>query len=135
MKVRYERRLYVCQSSCDESKISIPTIVYLLYICGSVVVAKEMAEANPKNMQQVERGKMIYKKFCAFCHGEKLEGQANWRKRRPDGKLPAPPHDETGHTWHHPDDVLFGITKNGLVPPHAPANYKSDIACLGQYFK
>ena len=41
--------------------------------------------------------------------------------------MPAPPHDESGHTWHHPDHVLFGITKRGLVPPYAPAGYKSDM--------
>ena len=28
-------------------------------------------------------------------------------------KLPAPPHDETGHTWHHPDRLLFELTKFG----------------------
>jgi mono/diheme cytochrome c family protein len=41
--------------------------------------------------------------------------------------MPAPPHDETGHTWHHPDRLLFGITKNGLVPPYAPEDYESDM--------
>lgn len=41
--------------------------------------------------------------------------------------MPAPPHDETGHTWHHADSVLFGITKRGLVPPYAPPDYQSDM--------
>jgi hypothetical protein len=27
--------------------------------------------------------------------------------------MPAPPHDETGHTWHHSDEVLFTYTKLG----------------------
>ena len=27
--------------------------------------------------------------------------------------LPAPPHDGTGHTWHHDDDLLFEHTKFG----------------------
>ena len=31
--------------------------------------------------------------------------------RLPDGLMPAPPHDETGHTWHHSDKFLFMITK------------------------
>ena len=26
----------------------------------------------------------------------------------------APPHDETGHTWHHPDSYLFTMTKYGI---------------------
>ena len=41
--------------------------------------------------------------------------------------MPAPPHDESGHTWHHPDAVLFAITKNGLVAPNAPQDYESDM--------
>ncbi|MGQ0656207.1 MAG: c-type cytochrome [Betaproteobacteria bacterium] len=54
-------------------------------------------------------------------------------RRRPDGRMPAPPHDEGGHSWHHPDAELFGITRHGLVPPYAPADYKSDMpAFAGQ---
>jgi mono/diheme cytochrome c family protein len=49
------------------------------------------------------------------CHGAKLEGQPEWRKRMPNGRFPAPPHDESGHTWHHPDEVLFNITKLGVA--------------------
>jgi hypothetical protein len=44
-------------------------------------------------------------------------------ERQPDGKLPAPPHDETGHTWHHDDKTLFVLTKFGLsklVGQHVP---------------
>ena len=41
--------------------------------------------------------------------------------------MPAPPHDESGHTWHHPPQVLFGITKFGFVPPFAPPGYESDM--------
>ena len=37
------------------------------------------------------------------------------RNRGPDGLLPAPPHDATGHTWHHPDQQLFAITKYGTA--------------------
>lgn len=72
-------------------------------------------------------GEAIYKAECAACHGVKLEGQADWRTRRADGKLPAPPHDATGHTWHHPMEQLVAITKFGMVPPHAPAGYVSDM--------
>ena len=72
-------------------------------------------------------GRRLYDLHCASCHGLKLEGQPNWQKRMANRKMPAPPHDETGHTWHHPDEVLFGITKHGLVPPYAPPNYPSDM--------
>ncbi len=73
------------------------------------------------------RGQRLYDEHCAACHGAKLEGQPNWRARLPNGRLPAPPHDDSGHTWHHPDAVLFGITKHGLVPPYAPPGYPSDM--------
>ena len=47
------------------------------------------------------------------------------------GEAPAPQHDESGHSWHHPDHVLFAITKNGVVPPYAPKNYESDMPAFG----
>jgi len=46
--------------------------------------------------------------------------------------MPAPPHDASGHTWHHPDSLLFGITKLGLVPgQYAPPKYESDMPGFG----
>ena len=82
-------------------------------------------DADPTNPQRVALGKSVYLKQCASCHGEHLEGQANWKERLPNGRLPAPPHDATGHTWHHSDKQLFEITKNGasgLLP-----GYQSDM--------
>ena len=72
-------------------------------------------------------GKSAYDLHCAACHGAKLQGQPDWQRKLPNGRFPAPPHDDSGHTWHHPDDVLFGITKRGLVPPYAPPGYESDM--------
>jgi mono/diheme cytochrome c family protein len=72
-------------------------------------------------------GKSIYAQHCAVCHGAKLEGQPDWQRKLANGRFPAPPHDDSGHTWHHPDEVLFGITKHGLVPPYAPKGYESDM--------
>jgi mono/diheme cytochrome c family protein len=65
------------------------------------------------NQQLVAQGASIYEDTCASCHGQNLEGQPDWRTRTEDGLLPAPPHDESGHTWHHPGNVLFEITKFG----------------------
>ena len=61
----------------------------------------------------VQAGEKIYQAQCASCHGRYLEGQPDWRTRDANGFLPAPPHDATGHTWHHADDLLFEITKYG----------------------
>ena len=76
-------------------------------------------------------GEKLYAQHCASCHGANLEGQPDWRKRLANGRFPAPPHDASGHTWHHPDEVLFAVTKLGLVPPYAPAGYQSDMPAFG----
>ncbi|MCH9852639.1 MAG: cytochrome c [Alphaproteobacteria bacterium] len=66
------------------------------------------------NSQIVSLGKAIYFENCASCHGDNLQGQKNWRTLDAEGYLPAPPHDETGHTWHHSDINLFLLTKYGV---------------------
>ena len=103
----------------------------LLFLVGAItwaLLTQGKSPANPDDAPQVARGKPLYQKHCASCHGARLEGQANWKKTLPDGRMPAPPHDASGHTWHHPDAVLFGITKHGLVPgKYAPPSYKSDM--------
>jgi len=60
-------------------------------------------------------GEKVYRMHCAACHGAKLQGQPKWRELDASGRLPAPPHDASGHTWHHPDEVLFRITKYGVA--------------------
>ena len=70
-------------------------------------VAKAQQSIQPKTIA-------LYQDYCASCHGVNLEGQKNWMSRLPDGLMPAPPHDETGHTWHHPDRYLFMVTKYGI---------------------
>ena len=71
-------------------------------------------EAVPVSDKQLVLGESIYVSQCAACHGAKLEGQPNWRQRKANGRLPAPPHDESGHTWQHDDATLFNLTKFGL---------------------
>lgn len=70
---------------------------------------------NGAGAPDLARGDAIYAEACASCHGADLEGQTDWRSPDPDGRLPAPPHDETGHTWHHPDRVLLDITMRGTA--------------------
>jgi len=107
-----------------------------LIVTSQAVRSSELSLfADPKNIEQVKRGKSIYNRFCSFCHGVDLKGEPDWRTRKPNGRLPAPPHDETGHTWHHADALLFGIVKFGLVPPYAPKNYKSDMPAWGSTLK
>ena len=59
-------------------------------------------------------GEKVYLEQCSSCHGVNLEGQEGWRDTMVDGMRLAPPHDKSGHTWHHPDEMLFNLTKYGF---------------------
>lgn len=92
--------------------------------------APASARIDPDDARLVALGKEVYGAHCASCHGAKLEGQADWRSRLPNGRMPAPPHDASGHTWHHPGEVLIGIVTEG-VQKYAPAGYQSDMPAYG----
>lgn len=61
----------------------------------------------------VERGARLYAENCASCHGADLQGQPDWQSQKPDGSYPPPPHDESGHTWHHGDAMLSDYIRRG----------------------
>ena len=97
--------------------IIIPSIILILgmvFYFAEEKVAEAAITLNPDNKETILLGKSVYVQNCASCHGVKLEGQKDWMSRQPDGLMPAPPHDETGHTWHHSDKYLFMITKYGI---------------------
>lgn len=62
---------------------------------------------------QIAAGEQLYAQYCAECHGETLEGAENWKTPLSDGSFPAPPHDSSGHTWHHPDAQILEIISLG----------------------
>jgi mono/diheme cytochrome c family protein len=71
-------------------------------------------------------GTALYQTYCATCHGARGEGQPNWKTKKPDGIYPAPPHDASGHTWHHADGLLFRTVRDGGQAA-APADFKSGM--------
>ena len=75
--------------------------------------SSNIPKGDPNDAVLVALGQRVYAEQCAICHGANLEGQPNWRARLADGTLPAPPHDPSGHTWHHDDKLLFNYTKYG----------------------
>ncbi len=86
----------------------------------SAFYSKPSGNMNSGNATLVAEGETVYTKSCAKCHGANLKGKPNWQQRKPDGTFPPPPQDETGHSWHHPDKVLFDIVKLGgkaVAPP------------------
>ena len=80
-----------------------------------VITGGEPTKPDPNSRSLVAHGKAVYAQQCASCHGANLEGQPNWRDRLPNGRLPAPPHDKTGHKWHYSDKQLFKMVENGTA--------------------
>jgi len=102
-----------------------------LAACSQAPSGFDDPRADPGDAARVALGERVYVQNCASCHGAKLEGQPDWQSRRANGRLPAPPHDDSGHTWHHPDELNFKVTKYGVVPPYAPKGYESDMPAFG----
>lgn len=92
-------------------------VAVVLYVAlfrdGGTVAPSRTVAADPTDAALVAQGAELYAAQCASCHGRNREGEPGWRSPRPDGSLGAPPHDATGHTWHHPDSLLFADTKFG----------------------
>lgn len=100
-----------------------PSLAMILVIMGAgtfSVVGQETAAD----------GRTLYLENCAACHGVNLEGQPDWIARLPGGRLPAPPHDATGHTWHHSDAQLLRITRDGLAA--IVPGYRTDMPAFGE---
>lgn len=108
------------------SQAASPTKYFAVMLAAVGLLWSAGSEAGSSQTEQVAVGRNVYEQSCASCHGDNLQGQPNWRQRLASRRLPAPPHDETGHTWHHPDWQLFEMTKSGRNPI-APANAKTDM--------
>lgn len=83
---------------------------------------------------EVARGRTLYQEHCASCHGAALEGQPDWQIPDENGILPAPPHDENGHTWHHGDAMLRDYIRLGgqAVLDDLGANSRSGMPAFGE---
>ncbi|KKB77478.1 cytochrome C [Devosia soli] len=95
----------------------------------ALIVTVVGAALAPACLAQDHPGAAIYLDRCAGCHGVNLEGQPDWMRRMPNGRMPAPPHDASGHTWHHSDRQLLRIIKEGLAVI-APG-YETDMPAFG----
>jgi S-disulfanyl-L-cysteine oxidoreductase SoxD len=114
---------------------SLLTLALFLAACMAARPAPELPAAGADgpalpalDPEEVAQGKIIYDIYCAACHGANLEGEAEWQLRNEDGSFRAPPHDATGHTWHHSDRILHESVALGgqRIPPalgssHMPA--------------
>ena len=77
------------------------------------------------------RGAELYAKNCQSCHGDQ------------DGKKTtggASPHNESGHTWHHPDAQLKDWITNGKLgfgqmPPFKDTLSQGDVNAILTFIK
>lgn len=86
-----------------------PDGTVLAFVLGTGLIAVAHSVAAEK-----QAGRDLYIARCAASLGAELQGQPDWRSPDEYGLYPAPPHDETGHTWHHDDAMLIDyITRGG----------------------
>lgn len=101
-------------------------------------------DPSPTSQPISENGQELYATYCASCHGANGEGQYPDDPYVPDaaGLVGAPPHDSTGHTWHHPDASLITIVQDGRampnihpMPPFNGQLTESQIVAILDYIK
>lgn len=89
-------------------------LLLLVTVAAALIFRSPLPQDSPSFISpELVEGKTLYDAHCAACHGFNLEGQADWQQPNPDGSFRAPPHDETGHTWHHNDAYLLEATRLG----------------------
>lgn len=101
-----------CRGPADESSPSqettaaaiIPRLPSLSELAGTP--APEIPPLPDLDPNEIALGQDVYAKNCAECHGANLEGKTNWQQQNEDDSFRSPPHDASGHTWHHGDNIL-----------------------------
>lgn len=102
----------------------------------------EVTEAVPPlDATRVLEGQTLYEVHCALCHGSDLAGAPDWQVPNADGSFPPPPQDATGHTWHHPDQLLLDIVLAGSdfpesrMPAFGEVLSEEDVVAILDYIK
>ncbi len=98
-------------------RLLVVPLLVVVTACGaeSETASSGGSEAGPPPLDAplIAEGMPLYDTYCASCHGIDGTGDENWRTVNPDGSYPSPPHDSTGHTWHHSDRLLIDLIANG----------------------
>lgn len=81
--------------------IALVLLAIPLAACGRVT-GTEMSTPD-----LVAQGREIYLRACAECHGERGQGYVDHPS--------APPLDDSGHAWHHPDQQIYGWIVDGKL--------------------
>ncbi|HVR32766.1 MAG TPA: cytochrome c [Acidimicrobiia bacterium] len=95
----------------------------------------------PIDWELAAAGESLYLQQCAACHGADLRGAPDWKTPNDDGSYPPPPHDSSGHSWHHSDATLTDLILNGSgfeqsrMPEFAGRLSGDDVRAILQYLK
>lgn len=92
-------------------------VTIMIGVAISTSSARAASEPPPLEPSLVKNGHEIYRQYCASCHGANAQGAPNWQERDEHGELPAPPHNEEGHTWRHSDAELYMMVSKGWRDP------------------
>lgn len=68
----------------------------------------------PVNADRAASGELLYQQYCASCHKTNLSGDPSWKTPNDDGTYAPPSQDASGHRWHHPDQLLLDIIRDGI---------------------
>lgn len=91
--------------------------------------------------EMIRVGESLYLQECAACHGRDLRGAPEWKSPNDDGSYPPPPHDHSGHTWHHSDATLIDLILNGSgyeqtrMPEFAGRLSEDEVRAIIEYLK
>jgi len=91
--------------------------------------------------EQLSRGKIIFAKNCAVCHGNNAEATPDWKTPNAQGHYPPPPLNGTAHAWHHPLSILVrtiytgGAPVGGQMPAFKNQLNETDMVDVMAYFQ
>lgn len=107
--------------------LSLSILLIALSACSATVEMPAATTAIPQegvptvdpSDERLSTAQFNYQRNCAHCHGYGGEGQHPDTVERTInlGYHLVPPHDATGHTWQHPDQILFETIKYGVQSP------------------
>jgi mono/diheme cytochrome c family protein len=106
-------------------------VVLLMAACGDDAprAPDPGATATALVDSSLEKGRLLYAANCQVCHGDR-EGK---------GGSVASPHNEAGHTWHHPDAQLTEWVLNGrpivAMPSFKDKLTEAEVDAILSYIK
>lgn len=108
------------QQSSDEEAPPAPTDITAIKVPAlgenappdiPIAIDDERYPISVPSGDDLNQAQNLYEQHCAECHGIDGEGQ----QPEPNAPGMAPPHNESGHTWHHPDQQNFSTVWLGTA--------------------